>query len=98
MGTVYLLHFAQPISPHSPAQHYLGYADDVAARIALHQQGKAGVRFTEVAFERGIPFVLARTWRGSRGFERSLKNKKCANRLCPVCNPRALNRAMAKEL
>jgi predicted GIY-YIG superfamily endonuclease len=87
MGTVYLLHFSGPISSRHTAQHYLGYTDDLAQRLEAHRQG-AGARLVQVAVERGLTFVLVRTWHGDRHLERKLKARKNAPRLCPVCNAR----------
>lgn len=88
MTTVYLLHFAEPIAPgRHTAQHYLGSAEDLAPRVNAHRHGN-GARFTEVAHERGIPFVIARTWEGDRALERRLKRRKEGPRLCPLCNGR----------
>lgn len=40
MSTIYLLHFDSPIAPgRHTAQHYLGYADDLAQRIQAHLHG-----------------------------------------------------------
>ena len=86
-GIVYLLHFASPISPLHTAQHYLGYADDLGPRINAHRTGH-GARLTTVARDRGIAFVVARTWSGTRADERRLKNRHDAPRLCPICNGR----------
>lgn len=90
---LYLLHFHAPISDRHTTQHYLGFADgeleDVLERLAAHAQGR-GARLTEVAYERHIPFTLARVWLGKgavRTFERRLKNQKQGPRLCPLCNP-----------
>lgn len=83
---VYLLHFDSPIAPGKhTAQHYLGYADNLNARIEQHRAG-TGARLCEVAKERGISFVIARTWEGGRLLERQLKNRKNAPKLCPLCS------------
>ena len=88
MSTVYLLHFSDPIAPgRHTAQHYLGYADDLAPRVNAHMHG-AGARFTQVAKERGLTFVVVRTWDGDRKLERQLKNRHEGRRLCPICNGR----------
>lgn len=84
MGTVYLLHFAQPISPAHTCRHYLGFADDLERRIAEHRAGR-GSRLCEVARERNISFEVARTWQGSRKLERRLKNWHNSPKLCPIC-------------
>ena len=83
--TVYLLHFEQPISPDHTAQHYIGFTDDLPRRLEQHRAG-AGSRLCEVAKERGIDFVLVRTWEGDRAKERQLKRRKAGPRLCPPCN------------
>lgn len=90
---VYLLHFSAPISPRHSCQHYLGYAGDLASRLAEHKAGR-GARLTQVALERGITWELARTWQGDRALERQLKNRKGARVLCPICNPRPLQLAL----
>ena len=83
---VYLLHFDKPIAPgRHTAQHYLGSCDDLDTRIAQHRAG-TGSRLCQVAKERGLSFVVARTWDGDRKLERQLKNRKEAPRLCPICN------------
>ena len=94
-GFVYLLHFEQPIAKGHPCQHYLGWTKDLAARIQAHRLGH-GARLTAVAKERGIGFQVARVWRGSRVFERKLKNRKNGRCLCSVCSGKAL--AQANEL
>lgn len=88
MSTIYLLHFSAPIAPgRHTAQHYLGYADDLSARVVAHMAG-AGARLTQVARERGLTFVVVRTWEGDRQLERQLKNRHEGRRLCPICNGR----------
>lgn len=96
-GYVYLLHFEQPIAPgRHTAQHYIGHADDLAARIQTHERGRrynglgnptGCARIVEVAKERGIAFRVARVWRGGYELERRLKARKEAPALCPICNP-----------
>lgn len=87
--SVYLLHFQQP---YRHAQHYLGYAEDLAARLQAHRSGN-GARLVEVVTQAGIGWELVRVWEdGDRTFERRLKNQKNARRLCPICRPAALAR------
>jgi predicted GIY-YIG superfamily endonuclease len=81
MGTVYLLHFDKP---YKQARHYLGYADDLEARLDRHKAGN-GSRLVAVVAAQGIGFTLARTWQGDRNLERRLKRMKMAPRLCPIC-------------
>lgn len=80
-GTVYLLHFDAPLAH---AQHYVGYAEDLEARIARHRKGN-GARLVSVFAEKGIGFTVARTWPGDRKQERRIKNLKNSPRLCPIC-------------
>lgn len=84
---VYLLHFERPISDTHTCQHYVGTADDVEERLAEHKAGR-GARLCQVAKERGIDFVLVRTWEGGRAKERQIKKWKMSNRLCPICSER----------
>lgn len=83
MSAVYLLHF-EPA--YKQARHYTGFADDLEPRINAHQHGK-GARLTQVAHDAGCALILARVWPdGDRHLERSIKNRKSAPRLCPICN------------
>jgi hypothetical protein len=80
-GTVYLLHFTEP---YRHAKHYMGWTEDLSARLALHTEGR-GARLVEVVIGQGIGFVLARTWQGDRFLERKLKGRRMAPRYCPIC-------------
>ncbi len=87
-GTVYLLHFSGPVAPgHHTAQHYMGWSEDLGPRVNAHAHGQ-GARLTQVAKERGLTFIVARTWQGTRSDERRLKRRHNAPRLCPICNGR----------
>ena len=80
---VYLLHLASPLAH---AQHYIGFAGNVQARLAHHHNG-TGSRFCQVCNERGIDYVIARIWPdGDKTFERRLKNYKKSSSLCPICS------------
>jgi len=79
--TVYLIHFSAPFKH---AKHYLGYAEDLGARIERHRAGN-GARLLEVVTQAGIEWELARTWPGDRRVERQLKARKNAPNLCPLC-------------
>ena len=85
---VYLIHFKRPIgdlsNPRGQARHYLGYADDLAARLEAHRNGN-GAQLMEVVTDAGIPWELARTWPGDRALERKLKDRHNAPKLCPIC-------------
>src|SRR5690606_23423156 len=63
-----------------------------------HHGTKEGARFMHVAAERGVTWRLARLWRGDKGLERRLKNRKDARRLCPFCSGEvALRRERAEH-
>ena len=80
--TVYLLHFERR---YRHAGHYLGFAEDMGARLAAHRNG-TGARLIQVIAQAGIGWRLARTWPdGDRALERRLKNQKHGPRLCPEC-------------
>jgi len=84
---VYLLHFDEPIGGperYKMAQHYLGWTNDLLARLAEHASGQ-GARLMEVVRDAGIGWQLARTWLGGRQRERQLKRQGGASRLCPLC-------------
>lgn len=91
-SVVYLLHFDEPIgnreNPRAQAQHYIGWADRLDRRIHQHLTGR-GAKITAALAAKGIGFQIAQTWPGSRSFERQLKNRKNARKLCPICAGRA---------
>jgi predicted GIY-YIG superfamily endonuclease len=89
VGTVYLLHFDRP---YKHARHYLGWADDLAARLARHARGQ-GARLLQVLREQGIGWQLTRTWPGTRDRERQIKRQGGLARCCPLCGitPRVTN-------
>ena len=84
VGTVYLLHL-DPALKHS--SHYIGWTSwDVNGRVQYHVDGN-GSRFLKAAVDAGCDVKVVRTWeRVGRHFERSLKNRKNAKALCPVCS------------
>lgn len=86
-GTVYLLHFSQP---YKHAKRYTGWASDLKARLAEHEQGQ-GACLLQIIKAAGISWTLARTWPGDRKRERELKNMGGASRRCLQCgiNPQA---------
>lgn len=84
-GYCYLIHFDNPINPLYPALHYLGWTVDVDARFALHASGQ-GAKLCRAANSRGIGFRIVRLWENvGKDFERSLKKRRNAPKLCPVC-------------
>jgi predicted GIY-YIG superfamily endonuclease len=93
--TVYLIHFERPLgdlsNPRGQAQHYIGFTEDLAARLDAHRKGNGSAIMAAVGRE-GIGWRLVRTWEGGRDVERALKDRKNARRLCPICNPWAAMR------
>ena len=90
-GSVYLVCFDGVLgdlaNPKGRAGHYLGWADDVGARMAEHRAGR-GARILAACVDRGIAFDVVRTWVDvDRNFERRLKRQHNAWRLCPRCRP-----------
>lgn len=80
--TVYLIHLETKVA-HS--RHYIGQTRYLKRRIAHHRNG-SGARFLAEAVRRGISFDVVRVWKNADGsFERKLKNRKNARRLCPTC-------------
>lgn len=93
IGTVYLLHLAQPFDH---AQHYIGWARDLTGRLKHHKRG-TGAAFLRAVNEAGIEYNVVKTWSGvDRHFERKLKNRRNARLLCPICQ--AEKHAHAMEL
>lgn len=84
---LYLLHL-EPRLFH--AGHYLGYADDVARRVAEHVAGGArSSPLVRAALAAGSTVELVRVWPGGdRHLERRLKRRHEGPRLCPVCQAR----------
>jgi hypothetical protein len=82
-----MLHFKRPWRH---ARHYVGWTDDLPARLAAHEAGR-GARLVAVIIAAGIEFEVARTVTGDRKLERAIKNAGGAVRYCPVCTPRPRN-------
>ena len=84
---VYLIHFEKP---YKHARHYIGYADNIDARIKHHRHN-TGARLLQVVNAAGIKWEVVRVWEGAgRDFERRLKNAKDSDYFCPTCNADAL--------
>lgn len=80
-GTVYVLHF-EPAYYH--ARHYVGWSQDVAARVAEHLAG-VGSPLVRAAVAAGVRVYLAATMPGSRRLERRLKRWHKTGQFCPRC-------------
>ncbi len=91
---VYLLHFDAPLS--GRANHYIGWTQDqdtLPKRLKHHATGTSGVCIMRAVHAQKITFRLARLWQGGdKHFERKLKNRHEAPRLCPICNPDTWNK------
>jgi len=91
---IYLIHFSRKLAH---AQHYLGSTSDLETRLSDHRNG-CGARLMQVVREVGIEWSCVRTWKGSRLVERKIKNRKHADRLCPVCaGEKAMRRCINPE-
>lgn len=89
MGFVYLLHFDRA---YAHARHYLGYTENLAARLERHRAGN-GARLVQVINQAGITWQCVRVWeRADRELERRLKRQHNTARFCPLCRPEHLQR------
>lgn len=87
IGDVYLLHLdpGVPRGGGVNSRHYIGWTLNVDQRLNEHTRG-TGSPLVKAAVDTGSTVTLARTWPGvDRNFERQLKNRKTAPRLCPIC-------------
>lgn len=88
-GTVYLLCFGEhgrPVTGNRVARHYLGWTEaGVDDRLAAHLAG-VGSPLVAAVVRDGGTVRLVRTWSDvDRHFERRLKRRAEATRLCPAC-------------
>jgi hypothetical protein len=86
---VYLLHF---VPRYKHAGHYMGFAEDIGARVYAHEMWLTDVRLVRAAVAAGVSLQLARIWPGAdRNTERKLKGGMHAKRTgslarqCPIC-------------
>jgi hypothetical protein len=82
---VYLIHFEIKFKH---CQHYIGFSGSKSLfkkRIA-HHLANSGSRLLRAVNLAGIAWSVVRTWDDMDGnFERQLKKRKNASRLCPIC-------------
>ena len=87
-GSVYLLHIEPglPITGNRVARHYIGWTSGpVEDRLAEHVAGR-GSPLIRAALVAGSTVTVERVWTDrDRNFERSLKRRKEAPRMCPLC-------------
>jgi hypothetical protein len=98
IGTVYLFHFSAPLgnlsNPRAQARHYLGFTEDLDARIAKHLAGK-GAKIVAAALKQGLVFEIYH-WPAPLATEKLIKRRKETHVFCPACcaakgrKPRAL--------
>jgi predicted GIY-YIG superfamily endonuclease len=88
-GSLYLVHFGRPIgSRRHQAQHYIGWAQDVDARIGEHLAGRGARILAYVASQdiAVVTYVLATG--ATRADERRVKRHRHHAHYCPLCSPR----------
>lgn len=87
-GTVYLLHLEPglPVTGTRVARHYLGFTErEVEDRVAQHV-ARRGSPLVAAVIAAGGTVTVQRTWSDAdRNFERALKRRHEAPRLCPHC-------------
>jgi predicted GIY-YIG superfamily endonuclease len=82
VGLMYLLHFQRS---YHHARHYLGYTENLEARLEAHRAGR-GSPLVAAAVRDGTDFALAATWEGDRHEERRLhRYRNSPRQLCPIC-------------
>lgn len=86
-GYVYLFHFHQPLgnldNPRAQAHHYVGFAVDLAERLAAQVAGR-GARIVAAAVERKIAFDIF-SWPAPLAVEKLIKRRKETHVFCPTC-------------
>ena len=80
-GTVYLLHFDDPVAG---CRHYVGYTTNLKRRLWQHQNGR-GSRLTKRVHAAGVQMRLPRTWVGGLDLERQIKREGHFTRHCALC-------------
>ena len=76
------------------AGHYIGSARDVEERDRTRlTKSREGLALFREAVKQGIGWKVVRLWKSSdRNFEKKLKRRKNAPKLCPFCNPNGWQR------
>lgn len=81
VGTIYLVHFERP---YQHARHYVGWSSQMERRHKDHANGN-GSKLLAAVRAAGIPWVIARTWQGTRTEERRIHSARANCRKCPIC-------------
>jgi len=86
-GEVYILHFHQPLgnpaNRRAQASHYVGFAEDLEARLAAQLAGR-GAKIVQAAIARGIGFDIYH-WPACLAVEKLIKRRKETAVFCPTC-------------
>lgn len=86
-GYVYLFHFHErlgnPDNPRAQASHYVGFAVDLAERLAVQVAGR-GAKIVRAAVERQIAFDIF-SWPAPLAVEKLIKEHKRTGDFCPTC-------------
>ncbi len=80
-GTVYIIHFEQPLHH---ACHYIGWTNNLSKRLAEHRSG-TGARLLAAVNAAGIGWQVVKTIPGGRDLEAKIKRQKHGPRYCPLC-------------
>jgi hypothetical protein len=87
VGEVYILHFSAPIGNAANARalagHYIGFTDDLDARLAKHRAG-TGSKLVAAAVAKGITFEVFH-WPAPLATEKLIKRYKKTSAFCPAC-------------
>lgn len=93
-GELYLFHFHTPLgnlqNARAQASHYVGFSDDLEARIAVQVAG-AGAKIVAAAMARGIPYDLYH-WPACLAQEKLVKKTHKTALYCPTCCAAAARR------
>jgi len=86
-GEIYLFHFHQPLgnpnNRRAQASHYVGFCEDLEARIAKQLAGR-GAKIVAAALARGIGYDLYH-WPACLAVEKLIKARKQTSLYCPAC-------------
>lgn len=86
-GEVYLFHFTAPLgnlaNPRAMANHYVGFAEDLDARLAKQLAGH-GAKIVAAALKQGLIFEIYH-WPACLATEKLVKRTKKTALYCPAC-------------
>lgn len=83
MSRVYLAHFERKLHH---AQHYIGFTTLPIELREKRHRSEHGAKILRALQRLGIEWKIVRVWEGGdRALEQTLKKRKKARELCPVC-------------